>query len=76
MKIDPAKRSGKGSFPKDVNAITDDPKLLEDVLKKAQTRVVLFDYLYMVFVGFTSALKGLFQFSGKTSNFKDRDPEK
>ena len=59
MPLDPNKRAGKGKFSDQTLDIEVDQELVDGVLKKAETRTILFDYLHMFFVGFVSALKGL-----------------
>ena len=66
MKIDPNKRGGKGQFPDETGSTEPDSNLIDDTLRRAETRTVLFDYLHMVFVGFWSTLRGLFVVEGKT----------
>jgi len=68
MPVDPQQRAGKGKFEEPAQDQQVDTELTDSVLKKAQARTVLFDYLHMIVVGFLSTLKGLLGFNTDESS--------
>ena len=58
MPIDPQKRNGRGRFPDKEPPQKLPGDFIDDTMKKAETRTVIFDLMFMMVVGFWNTLKG------------------
>ena len=59
MPIKPEKRDGKGAFQDNTTQVVAlEDAFIDNTVKKASGRIVLFDFLYMIIVGFLKTISG------------------
>ncbi|KAA3637345.1 MAG: hypothetical protein DWP97_01050 [Calditrichaeota bacterium] len=71
MPIKPEKRNGKGTFQETTESqVLLDQSNIDITVQKASERIVLFDFLYMIIVGFLKTISG---FLGIEDNSSDKN---
>lgn len=69
MPIKPEKRNGKGVFQETTESqVLLDQSNIDITVQKASGRIVIFDFLYMIIVGFLKTISGFLGIEDNSSN--------